>query len=214
MKTHQAVLAITAAALIGVAIAQSVKQLSVTLAGKPLKLESVVVSGKTFVSLEQLKKALPNPAPPTGAAGGANQLAAASGCIGEYLFNGVWRLKVRSSLYSIEEKAWYLTIELRNGTNKVSQPFYTGANLHGNDISLITEDGNSLNLESGNTLYDDILRKSIAPGAAGVSKIWFRADSAIPKATKLLWAMSAAANTQNAPLAKDPALRVDLTCQK
>ena len=207
-------LGIGVALVIGVAVAQGVKQLSVSLAGKTLKLDSVVVGGKTYVSLEQLKKALPNPAPSTGAAGGANQVAAASGCIGEYLFNGVWRFKVQSLIYGVEEKAWYLTIELRNGTNKVAAPFSTGSSGSGEDISLVTEDGNSLSLANGTRIQDDILLKSIAPGAAGVTKIWFNSDSATPKATKLLWAMSAANNNDKAPLSKQPAFRVDLTCQK
>ena len=42
------------AALLSVAFAQSIKQIGVSLAGKTVKLESVVVKGKTFVSLEQL----------------------------------------------------------------------------------------------------------------------------------------------------------------
>ena len=196
------------AAILGVAFAQSINQISVSLAGKNLKLESVVVKGKTFVSLEQLKKAFPT------AAGGANQVAAKTGCIGELLFNGAWRFRVNSLMYSLEEKAWYLTIELRNGMNKVAAPFSTGSSGSGVDISLITEDGNALSLANGTRIQDDILLKSIAPGAAGVSKIWFYADADTPKATKFLWAMSAASNSDKAPLSKDPAFRVDLTCKK
>lgn len=64
MRIPNATLALTAA-LFTAALAQSVEQLSVTLAGKALLLESVTVDGKTFVSLEQLRKALPNPAPAT-----------------------------------------------------------------------------------------------------------------------------------------------------
>ena len=217
-RTLKTWLAIGAALILGVAVAQGVKQLSVSLAGKSLKLDSVVVGGKTYVSLEQLKKALPNPAPSsgttTGAAGGANQVAAASGCIGEYLFNGVWRFKVQNLMYSVEEKAWYLTIELRNGTNKIAAPFTTGSSGSGEDISLVTEDGNALSLANGTRIQDDILLKSIAPGSAGITKIWFNSDSATPKATKLLWAMSAVNNSDKAPLGKQPAFRVDLTCQK
>ena len=211
MKTW---LAIGAVIVIGVAVAQGVKQLSVSLANKTLKLDSVVVGGKTYVSLEQLKKALPSTTAVTGAAGGANQVAATSGCIGEYLFNGVWRLKVQSLMYSVEEKAWYLTIELRNGTNKVATPNYTGSSGSGEDISLVTDDGNSLSLANGTRIQDDILLKSIAPGSAGVTKIWFNADADTPKASKLLWAMSAANNSDKAPLSKQPAFRVDLTCKK
>ncbi len=209
MKTR-VLIGIGLAAVLGVALAQSIKQISVSLAGKTVQLDSVVVKGKTFVSLEQLKKAFPT------AAGGASQVAAKTGCIGELLFNGAWRFRVNSLSYNQEEKTWNLNLELRNGMNQVASVYGNGANGLGEDISLILENGDSLNLgtSASNQIQDDLLLKKLAPGASATSKIFFAADMDTPKATKLLWAMSAANNFDKAPLSKDPAFRVDLTCKK
>lgn len=209
MKTR-VLIGIGVAAVLGVALAQSMKQISVSLAGKTLKLDSIVVKGKTFVSLEQLQKAFPT------AAGGASQVAATTGCIGELLFNGAWRFRVNSLTFNQEEKAWFLSLELRNGMNRVAAVYDNGANGLGEDISLILENGDSLNLgvSASNQAQDDLLLKKLAPGATASAKIYFAADADTPKATKFLWAMGAANNNNKAPLSKDPAFRVDLTCKK
>src|ERR1700687_3655534 len=64
-------------------------------------------------------------------AGGANQRASVEGCIGETLFNGVWRLKVISSALQTnpddpDYKNWAITIELRNGKNAQNSPGDSG----------------------------------------------------------------------------------------
>ena len=66
MKFSRVLIGIGCAALLGVAFAQSIKQISVALADKTLKLNSIVVKGETYVSLKQLKAAFPV------VAGGAN----------------------------------------------------------------------------------------------------------------------------------------------
>ena len=212
MKISKTWLAIGAALVLGAAVAQGVKQLSISLAGKTLKLDSVVVGGKTYVSLEQLKKALPN----TAAAGGANQVAASSGCIGEFLFNGAWRFRVQKIEWNATEGAWQLRIEIRNGMTKIATPVRSGANYAGQDMSLIQASGNSLNVgvNQGNTLDNTLLYKQLAPGAGVVTNVLFYADSDADKPTKFLWAMSAVSNQDKAPISKDPAFRVDLSCQK
>ena len=211
MKISKTWLAIGAALVLGAAVAQGVKQLSVSLAGKTLKLDSVVVGGKTYVSLEQLKKALPSTA-----AGGANQVAASSGCIGEFLFNGAWRFRVQKLEWNATEGAWQLRIEIRNGMTKIATPVRSGANYAGQDMSLIQASGNSLNVgvNQGNTLDNTLLYKQLAPGAGAVTNVLFYTDSDADKPTKFLWAMSAVSNQDKAPISKDPAFRVDLTCQK
>ena len=209
MRIPSTILALSAVTLLGAALAQSVKQLSVTLAGKSLRLESVVVGGKTYVSLEQLKVALPNPA-----AGGANQVAAASGCIGELLFNGAWRLKVQNVAWSADQKFWLVRVELRNGTSKAVSVTGNGAAGVGEDISLVMQSGNTLGVSEAVTLQDALLFKTLAPGASAVATIKFKADDDADKPAKFLWAMSARQNSGNAPLSKQPGLRVDLTCQK
>ena len=141
-KVARVILAVGAAVLLGVALAQSIKQISVVLAGKSLKLDSVVVQGKTFVSLEQLKKALPAPV----AAGGANQVQAATGCLGEQLFNGAWRFRVTKLEFSAADGGWAVTVELRNGMNRVASANGNGASGVAEDLFLILENGNSLQL--------------------------------------------------------------------
>lgn len=217
MRIHKAVLAIAATALIGVAIAQSVKQISVTLAGKPLKLESVVVSGKTFVSLEQLKIALPNPVPSSQAAGGANGVAATSGCMGEWLFNGAWRLRVQKVALNVPNttyKYWDVTVELRNGTSKTATAVDNGASGQGNDISLILQSGNTLPLAFWTDAARTLFAKTLAPGASAVSRVQFEIEDEADKPAKFLWTMSGANNYRKAPLSKEPGFRVDLSCQK
>jgi len=57
-------------------------------------------------------------------AGGANQRASVEGCIGQTLFNGLWRLTVLKSEPTTnpddsDYKNWGVTIELRNGKKRV-----------------------------------------------------------------------------------------------
>jgi hypothetical protein len=208
MKLSRVILGIGCAALLGVALAQAVKQVSVSLAGKSLKLDSVVVSGKTYVSLEQLKKALPNPV------GGANQAAGTTGCVNQMLFNGAWRFRVQKVFFSIEEKTWFITVELRNAMNRTAYAYGNGSEGIGDDVTLSMASGNTLNISNANEAQDTIILKNLAPGAGTVANFEFSADTDADKPTKFLWAMSAANNTNKAPLSKEPAFRVDLTCTK
>lgn len=199
-----------AAILLGVALAQSIKQISVQLAGKNITLSSVVVQGKTYVSLEQLKKALPTPA------GGANQVAATSGCLNEVLFNGAWRFAVRKLEFDASQSAWVLTVELKNAMNRISYAYSNGANGLAEDLFLILENGQTLQMGTGasHEAQDTLVLKSLAPGASTYAKLVFISEVQTLKPTKFLWAMSAANNSAKAPLSKDPAFRVDLTCKK
>jgi hypothetical protein len=176
-----------------------------------LTLESVMVGGKTFVSLEQLKKALPNPA---AVAGGANQVEAANGCIGELLFNGAWRLRVQKIEWNAEQQFWLARVELRNGTNKAISAIGNGAAEAGEDLSLVMQSGNSVGISEAVELQDALLFKTLAPGAAALATVKFKAKDETEKPAKFLWAMSAKQNSGGAPLSKQPGLRVDLGCQK
>jgi hypothetical protein len=208
MKVTRVILSIGVVAVLGLALAQAVKQVSVTLAGKALKLDSVIVGGKTYVSLEQLKKALPNPV------GGANQVAGTTGCLNQMLFNGAWRFRVQKFVYSPEKTAWVFTVELRNAMTKTAAAYDNGANGLGEDITLTMASGNTLNMGNVNETQDKILLKNLSAGAGVVTTLEFNADSDADKPTKFLWAMSAENNNNKAPLSKDPAFRIDLTCAK
>ncbi len=208
MKISRVILSIGLVAVLGFALAQAVKQVSVSLAGKSLKLDSVIVSGKTYVSLEQLKKGLPNPV------GGANQAAGTTGCVNEMLFNGAWRFRVQKFAYSAEKTAWVFTVELRNAMKNTAAAFDNGANGLGEDITLTMASGNTLNMGNVNQTQDKILLKNLAPGAGVVTTLEFTAETDADKPTKFLWAMSASNNNNKAPLSKDPAFRINLTCTK
>ena len=208
MKVARVILSVGVVAVLGVALAQAVKQVSVSVAGKSLKLDSVVVGGKTYVSLGQLQKALPNPV------GGANQAAGSTGCINQMLFNGAWRFRVQKVFYSVEERTWFITVELRNAMNQSAMVFNNGSEGLGDDVTLSMASGNTLNITNVNTTQDKIFLKNLAPGAGVVTNFEFSADTDTDKPSKFLWAMSAANNSNKAPLSKEPAFRVDLTCTK
>ena len=92
-------------AFTGLALAASVNY-SVVVNGQVSPSPAIVVNGQTYVPLSVLKSlgipsklkgvtlTLGTGAAPATSPGGANQRASLEGCIGETLFNGVWRLKV------------------------------------------------------------------------------------------------------------------------
>ncbi len=216
MKLSRVFLGLGCATLLGLAVAQTVKLVSINIAGKDVKLESVVVQGKTFVSLEQLKKAFPVVSKPQTVPGGTNQVAATQGCIKEFLFNGAWRFRVLAIAYDPAKQGWLTTVELRNGMKKIAQVRGSGADNAARDISLALASGNVLELSVGQSsnVQEKLLYKQLAPGAATVVDMIFYADSDADKPRKFLWVMSAKNNVDNAPLIKDPAFRIDLTCIK
>ena len=132
------------------------------------------------------------------------------------MFNGAWRFRVQKLEWNATEGAWQLRIEIRNGMTKIASPARSGANYAGQDMSLIQASGNTLNVgvNQGNTLDNTLLYKQLAPGAGVVTNVLFYTDSDADKPTKFLWAMSAVSNQDKAPISKDPAFRVDLSCQK
>ncbi len=205
MKISRVLIGIGCAALLGVALAQSIKQISVALADKTLKLNSVVVKGETYVSLKQLKAAFPV------VTGGANQTAGTTGCVNQFLFNGAWRFSVQKVFYSLEERKWFITVELRNAMTKTARADWSGSDRNGSNISLILASGKSLKLDNN---VANLVLTDLAPGASVIASLEFRSDTNEDKATKFLWAMSAEFNGDKAPLAKDAAFRIDLGCTK
>ncbi len=199
--------------LCGIALAQAIKIVTVTLSDKTLKLESVTVNGKTFVALEQIKKAFPAA---LNVIGGTNQAVALQGCLKEFLFNGAWRFRVNSIRYDQEKQGWLLNIELRNGMKKITRAVGSGADNAARDISLALVSGNVLELTTGvaTDMSSKVLYKELAPGAAAIMDIIFYSKTDTDRPIKFLWLMSNDKNNDKAPLIKDPAFRVDLTCTK
>lgn len=213
---------VLAGCVLGLAYAQIQRVVSVQLASQKLQLESVEINGKTFVSLEQIQKAFPptpsastTPRPANAVPGGTNQVTAAEGCVNEFLFNGAWRFRVLSVKYDTSKEGWAVRVELRNGMKKVARVVGSGADSNARDISLALNSGNTVSLTIGqmSKIQTAMLFNELAPAAAAITEMIFYAP-ATDQAKKFLWLQSATNNIDKAPLMKDPAFRINLTCTK
>ena len=196
-------------------------KVNVTIGGQSVALDAVTVGGKTYVSLDGLKAAL-------AAQGGADQRASLEGCLNEWLFNGIWRLRV-TKVEPIQDPGrggapgWGVTVEFRNGTKNVINLSKTGVE---KGTSLALRDGNTLANSEGSAWVDAIF-KDVPQAAAHV----FRYNFWLPDGTT---AQQAAATEpaklivqvdpnqlRNWRATKDlkystpnPSFRVNLTCRK
>lgn len=151
--------------VIGILILSS---LSVLAASVTLKLSingttsstpAIVQNGKTYIPLEALQKAgvkasvtkteikleLPS------VAGGANQRASLEGCLGETLFNGVWRVKtIKLERIKKDESTpgWGLTLEVKNGSKATITPVDAGFDGTGQGIQLAFANASTLNVDA------------------------------------------------------------------
>lgn len=171
--------------------------------GRPAAGKAIVVEGRTYVSLAALQAAgatsrlaggtleLSLPVAP----GGANERVSVEGCLGEFLFNGVWRLRVNKVEPARQPGSgdpgipgWAVAVEFRNGTTRTLSPSKTGIDAGGRGISLATDDGNTLSLRAGSD-WVDFASKAIPQGAAGIHRLGFfypDAGAGSRKPTKLL----------------------------
>lgn len=159
--------------------------------------------------------------------GGANQRVSLEGCVGEYLFNGIWRLKVLGvrpfhkapDRYNPARPGYAVSVELRNGTRETLSPAQTGFDFAYGADDLIVADG---------TTYEEITPNAVAlkfrkVPQAGVLRATLEfyapeGTKVAQKATKLLmnvdfsranaWQFRARYTTPT------PSFRVNLTCQK
>ena len=223
-RTVRYSLSLALAAVSAVALAApAVGKTSVSMGGKPVPLSSVVVGGRTYVSLAELQAAL-------GAAGGSNPLASAEGCMNQWLFDGVWRLRATKTEFKPNAKngtfwGWILTVELRNGTQNLLSMYHAGLE---KGVSLALQDGNTLGLGRNSAspplAFADNLFKDLPSGAGVVMPLWFYGPDgatdeqvqANPPA-KLLVPIDLKAQTYHnlkLPYSSSPNFRVDLTCSK
>lgn len=224
MNTVPLVLAL----LSGVALAAPLSY-SVVVNGQAAPQGAIVMGGVTYVPLSALTllgvpstlrgntltlgTASANSALP----GGANQKSSLEGCLGETLFNGVWRLTVKSvkpvTRYNGQQKGYSLALSWKNGTTKTIDALNTGVKA----ITLVLADGNSLTSEN-----DQDLKYKALPQAAGATlELSFWADSAqsaagLGQPSKLLIDINAstAGSSGVAYSTTNPSFRVHLDCQK
>lgn len=207
----------------------------------PASSPAIVVGGKTYVPLEALQKAgvksnlsagtlsltLPGGpaagAAPSTAAGGSNQLAALEGCVGETLFNGVWRFKVtKLEQGDVDGKpGWLMSVEMRNAVPKPLSPYAAGFSNTSEGYSFATSDGNT-GVWKTYYVLNDFVAKDIPQGGMFTYQFKIFPDPAAtpdqlqnPPAKFILRvdAKRAAIGKVNYSV-PDPSFRIKLDCQK
>jgi hypothetical protein len=197
--------------------------------------KAIVVGGKTYVPLTVLKSlginsslkgttlTLSNTAggdPSSNVTtGGANQRASLEGCIGETLFNGVWRLTLKStkpiSRYNGQQPGYNLNLEWKNGTKTTTNALNTGIK----DLNLVLEDGTVLQSED----VQNLTNKSLPQGAGVTLDLAFYAESGTPaeklsRPAKFLVEIDPKVPVNTgvavAYTTPNPSFRVRLDCQK
>lgn len=228
MKTK---LIFVALALLATAIAADTT-LKLTINGSPALTPALVVNGKTYLPLEALQAAgvkvvrssaglsvtLPNAAT---AMGGANARPSLEGCLGETLFNGVWRVKtLKLEAIKTDRPGWGLSVEVRNGAKATIAPWEAGWVTEG--VQLAFADATTLSVDGM-----DVQKVSFATLPAGGAvthqlKFFYpfgTPDTEVKKPTKFLLELKD--NIGDSTRAKgvafsvpNPSLRVRLDCQK
>lgn len=184
---------------------------------------TVSQGGKTYISVEILRAAglsvtvqgndliLGLPA----AAGGQNQVAALSGCVGQTLFNGVWRFKVLDikAATVLGKPGWEVSAEIRNATPTALSLYDAGfTTSSGGSALYLADDTAGTTAASGP--YDNF-KKVVPAGAYNITaQFSSTAATAGRPPTKLLFLRESSLGSRLPYNTKDPSFRVDLTCTK
>ena len=235
------VLALSTAATAALAAPSTFRLL---LNGAASSYSAIVVNGTTYVPLPALSKlgvrtsttgdvlslssgAAPATPGTASGAGGAVQKASVSGCVNEYLFNGIWRFRVtKVTVMTDPDRGDYpyynVTAEFKNGTSKTIQPVHTGIETS-TAVSLAFSDGDSLTYSYGSAWVDKTYGK-VVQGSGFVFNFRFYPGDKLPLAQvtanapqKLLVEVDPAKLDKDLKIGftvPDPSFRVDLTCTK
>jgi len=177
MRNRWLLLGIGALGLAVLAWAQSGANLAIVINGQAVSGKTAVVKGQTYVPLSALKAAGFKATIASGKltlssapAGGANQVTALEGGMNDWLFNGIWRLRVTSVKPNDDGRpGWKVGIELRNGT-KLDNVAPGGTGL--DSVSLIMEDGNAIKPYN----ITDFADKGLGQGATNAMDLLFYDD--------------------------------------
>ncbi len=113
--------------------------------------------------------------------GGSMQRAAAEGCMNQWLFDGVWRLRVLSVDPAAQYNDGSLTtgvgvkMQLHNATSHDLEPDHTGlSDINGRGITVTYSDDNTEDaISSGTGLTNALLDKTMPPGGGATVTIYF-----------------------------------------
>jgi hypothetical protein len=195
--------------------------------GKSYSSTAIVVRGETFVPLKALQASgvrsslaggvltLTFPGAQAGsgsqAAGGANQVAALEGCLGEWVFNGIWRVRVTDpQAMTGDRHGMTYRFEFRNGTKESGfAPSGTGWG----GLQLALDDGTTV----GAANVNDITDPPYLPGGSHAQTIEFYWDDLNLKPAKLIVLfnpkdMNTSANVKFG--VPNPSLRINTNCTK
>ncbi|ULH16225.1 hypothetical protein MF271_06340 [Deinococcus sp. KNUC1210] len=207
---------------------------AVSVNGKPQAQSAQVVGGQTYISLDVLRalgipyvmqggRLMIGAATPT-ATGGANERPSLSGCRNEWLFNGVWRVKVDSVTRITKDGStpgWGVNVEIRNGTKATIMPTDAGWDGNGQGVQLAFADASTVSVDP----YDvqKLTFNSFPQGGVFPYQLKFYATDAASgqrQPTKLLIELARGGigdTTRSKGVAftvPNPSLRVDLTCSR
>jgi hypothetical protein len=148
--TSKGILLASLAGVCALALGQAVTaKMRLEVNGKPVPGQTLVSGGQVYIPLSALKAAGATTSVKSGtlriglgAAGGANQVGALEGKVGDWLFNGIWRFRVVSVGPNDDGRpGWKVRVELRNGTT-LDNVALGGTGL--DSITLVMADGNPI----------------------------------------------------------------------
>ena len=220
--------------LLGLAFAADTT-LKLSINGKASSTPAIVVAGKTYLPLDALEKAGLKVVRSNGAlavtlpgavTGGANERVSLEGCLGEQLFNGVWRIRA-SKLERVNKDAntpgWGLTLEVRNGSKATITPVDAGFDPTGQGIQLAFDDATTIPVDPLDV--QKLTFASLPPGGPVSHQLKFyypfgTKEDAVKTPVKFLLEINAKGigdGTKARGVAftvPNPSLRVKLDCQK
>lgn len=166
--------------------------------------------------------ASPTPRPQATAQGGSHQLNALEGCMNQWLFNGIWRVRVLKIAQITRPMSDFpgfaLTVEFRNGARKTTSLVSTGIPLMGSAGNLIMDDGSPLDFSAPeNTAWPTFYNESLPPSAGFTTDLKFfyaAKPSTVGKPDKWLLEIDPSKEWQGSPkyTTSQPSLRVRLGC--
>jgi hypothetical protein len=166
--------------------------------------------------------ASPTPAPHATAAGGSYQLNALEGCMNQWVFNGIWRVRIQKMTPIMrpmtEFPGFALTVEFRNGAHKTTSLASTGVPLMGGAGNLVMDDGSPLDFYvPENTSWATYYVQSLPPGAGFTTDLKYFYDvkpANIGKPDRWLFEVDPTKEWTGSPkyTTSQPSLRVRLTC--
>lgn len=105
------------------------------------------------------------------AQGGANERPSVEGCVNQWVFNGVWRLRVLRMERVVAPfsgaPGYAVALELRNGSTRTLSPAMTGWDGNGRGIDLVADDGSKPVLDVGDYQVGLVFKE--IPQAASLS---------------------------------------------